>query len=143
MIFKMKDGLFEIIMVVAIAMFSILGVFTENTNARENENLEEIALMEDSLELIYEKGVVTNEKGYFLGYDREVFETVFKTPNFIFLYLKGSFFSSAFISIKSTNVSRSAEKENPSKNKGLKFVISNTSKTASAIIANPIYLVIG
>ncbi|AHN24022.1 hypothetical protein [Lysinibacillus varians] len=53
-------------------MFSILGVFTENTNAREydeSENLEEeIALMEDSLELIYEKGVVTNEKGYFLGY---------------------------------------------------------------------------
>ncbi|PIJ97361.1 hypothetical protein [Lysinibacillus sphaericus] len=76
MTFKIKNGLFKIIMVVAIAMFSILGVFTENTNARENENLEEIALMEDSLELIYEKGVVTNEKGYFLGYDREVFETV-------------------------------------------------------------------
>lgn len=59
-------------LLVAIAMFSILGVFTENTNAREydeSQNLEEeIALMEDSLELIYEKGVVTNEKGYFLGY---------------------------------------------------------------------------
>ncbi len=47
------------------------------------------------------------------------------------------------ITNNTTNVSRSAEKENPSKNKGLKFVISNTSKTASAIIANPIYLVIG
>lgn len=67
-------------LLVAIAMFSILGVFTENTNAREydeSENLEEeIALMEDSLELIYEKGVVTNEKGYFLGYNRGVFENV-------------------------------------------------------------------
>lgn len=77
---KTKDELFKIIMVVAIAMFSILGVFTENTNAREydeSENLEEeIALMENSLELIYETGVVTNEKGYFLGYNREVFENV-------------------------------------------------------------------
>lgn len=66
-------------MVVAIAMFSILRVFTENTNARENdesENLEEIALMEDTLELIYETGVVNNEKGYFLGDNREVFENV-------------------------------------------------------------------
>ncbi|MGE7841410.1 hypothetical protein ACQKNX_11500 [Lysinibacillus sp. NPDC093712] len=80
MTIKIKDGLFKIIMVVAIAMFSILGVFTENTSAREydeSENLEEeIALMEDSLELIYETGVVTNEKGYFLGYNREVFENV-------------------------------------------------------------------
>jgi len=86
MIFKIKDGLFEIIMVVAIAMFSILGVFTENTNARENENLEEIALMEDSLELIYEKGVVTNEKGYFLGYDREVLKQYLKHP-ILFFYI--------------------------------------------------------
>ncbi len=86
MTFIIKDGLFEIIMVVAIAMFSILGVFTENTNARENENLEEIALMEDSLELIYEKGVVTNEKGYFLGYDREVLKQYLKHP-ILFFYI--------------------------------------------------------
>lgn len=86
MTFIIKDGLFEIIMVVAIAMFSILGVFSENTNARENENVEEIALMEDSLELIYEKGVVTNEKGYFLGYDREVLKQYLKHP-ILFFYI--------------------------------------------------------
>ncbi|MBI6864576.1 hypothetical protein [Lysinibacillus fusiformis] len=86
MTFIIKDGLFEIIMVVAIAMFSILGVFSENTNARENENVEEIALMEDSLEIIYEKGVVTNEKGYFLGYDREVLKQYLKHP-ILFFYI--------------------------------------------------------
>ncbi|WP_447402481.1 hypothetical protein ACE1MS_16290 [Lysinibacillus sp. fkY74-1] len=86
MTFIIKNGLFEIIMVVAIAMFSILGVFSENTNARENENLEEIALMEDSLGLIYEKGVVTNEKGYFLGYDREVLKQYLKHP-ILFFYI--------------------------------------------------------
>jgi len=86
MTFIIKYGLFEIIMVVAIAMFSILGVFSENTNASENENLEEIALMEDSLGLIYEKGVVTNEKGYFLGYDREVLKQYLKHP-ILFFYI--------------------------------------------------------
>ncbi len=79
MLNKITGSLFKVSMVVAIAMFSILGVLTENTNAKAyGENPEELALVEKSLELIFEKGVVTNERGYFLGYDREVFENGLK-----------------------------------------------------------------
>ncbi|MDD1501736.1 hypothetical protein ACIQ7N_23125 [Lysinibacillus sp. NPDC095746] len=69
----------KIFMVLVLALFPIFGVLTESTNAKENdEYLEELALIEDSLELIFDKGVVTNEKGYFLGYDRAVFENSLK-----------------------------------------------------------------
>jgi|GEM_PF-1748667 len=66
--------LFKGTMVVVIVMFSILGVFTKNTVANDYPDDEEIlALIEKSLELIYEKGIITDNDGYFLGYDKEIF----------------------------------------------------------------------
>jgi len=66
--------LFKGTMVVVIVMFSILGVFTKNTVANDYPDDEEIlALIEKSLELIYEKGIITDNNGYFGGYDKEIF----------------------------------------------------------------------
>lgn len=66
--------LFKGTMVVVIVMFSILGVFTEYTVANEYPDDEEVlALIEESLKLIYETGIVTDNQGNFLGYDKEKF----------------------------------------------------------------------
>ncbi|MBK3496668.1 hypothetical protein JFL43_17735 [Viridibacillus sp. YIM B01967] len=74
-----NNMLFKLSMVVSIVMLSFFSVFAGTTKALENENVsEEVALLAISLNLIFEKGIVTDEKGYTLGYDKEIFENELK-----------------------------------------------------------------
>ncbi|MEX3625034.1 hypothetical protein [Viridibacillus arvi] len=78
-----QNMLVKLSMVVSIVMLSFFSVFTGTTKAVEFVGEEEIVsedieLLETALNLIFDKGIVTDEKGYTLGFDRNIFEKELK-----------------------------------------------------------------
>ncbi|MEK5147036.1 hypothetical protein MKX53_08335 [Psychrobacillus sp. FSL K6-4615] len=71
-----KSILLKLGMVVSIVVLSVFGGFVETnkTNAYDEVNSEDIATLETALNLIFEKGIVTDKNGFTLGYDRAIFE---------------------------------------------------------------------